>query len=80
MRARILRIGFGVVLLLMGYMIGTHRSTTIHAQSMSASVPARYGRIVAGDSSSLWFEDKDGTLHQVTVPSGNTVYTVYRQR
>ncbi len=80
MQARILRIAFGAALLLIGYMIGTHSPVTIHAQSMRASVPSYYGRLVAGDSSSLWFEDKDGTLRQITIPAGNTVFTVNRPK
>lgn len=80
MQARILRIGFGAALLLAGYMLGTHTPITIHAQGMQASVPSHYGRLVAGDSSSLWFEDKDGTIRQITIPAGNTVFTVTRQK
>lgn len=80
MRARILRIAAGVALLLAGYMVGTHTSTPIHAQSMRTTVPGYYGKLVAADSASLWFEDKDGTLRQVTIPAGNTVYTVSRSR
>ncbi len=79
MRARTLRIGTGVALLLVGYMVGTHNSTSIHAE-MRVSVPTAYGRVVAGDSSSLWFEDTSGTLRQVTIPAGNTIFTVSRQR
>lgn len=79
MQARILRIGIGVALLLVGYMVGTHTSTSIHAQ-MRVSVPAAYGRVVAGDSSSLWFEDTTGTLRQVNVPAGNTIFTIARQK
>jgi hypothetical protein len=79
MRARILRIGIGVVLLLAGYMVGTHSPTSIHAE-MRVTVPTAYGRVVAGDSSSLWFEDTTGTLRQVTIPSGNTIFTITRQR
>jgi hypothetical protein len=79
MQARILRISIGVALLLSGYMVGTHTSTSIHAQ-MRVSVPATYGRVVAGDSSSLWFEDKDGTLRQVNIPAGNTIFTISRQK
>lgn len=80
MQARILRIGFGMVLLAIGYLVGAHRSNPVHAQSMQTSVPSYYGRLVAGDSSSLWFEDKDGTLRQVTIPAGSTVYTVNRPK
>jgi hypothetical protein len=80
MRARILRIGAGVVLLLTGYMVGTHTAMSIHAQTMRGAVPTSYGRVVAGDSSSLWFEDNAGTLRQVNVPAGNTIYVVSRQR
>lgn len=80
MQARILRIGVGMALLLTGYMVGTHSSNPIHAQSMRGNVPTYYGKVVAGDSSSLWFEDKDGTLRQVNIPAGNTIYTVDRQR
>jgi len=79
MRTRILRIGAGVVLLLTGYMVGTHNATSIHAEQRT-SVPAYYGRIISGDSGSVWFEDKDGTLRQVNVPQGNTVFTVIRQK
>jgi hypothetical protein len=79
MQARIVRISIGVALLLSGYMVGTHTSTSIHAQ-MRVSVPATYGRVVAGDSSSLWFEDKDGTLRQVNIPAGNTIFTISRQK
>jgi hypothetical protein len=79
MQARILRIGIGVALLLTGYMVGTHTSTPIHAQ-MRVTVPGAYGRLVAGDSSSLWFEDTSGTLRQVNVPQGNTIITINRQR
>jgi hypothetical protein len=80
MKARILRIGVGGALLLTGYMVGTHTSTSIHAQTMGASVPSYYGRLVAGDSGSLWFEDTKGTLRQITIPAGNTVFTITRQR
>jgi hypothetical protein len=79
MQARILRISIGVALLLAGYMVGTHTSTSIHAQ-MKVSVPASYGRVVAGDSASLWFEDTTGTLRQVNIPAGNTIFTITRQR
>lgn len=79
MQARILRIGIGVALLLAGYLAGTHNTTSIHAE-MRVSVPAAYGRVVAGDSSSLWFEDTSGMLRQVTVPAGNTIFTISRQR
>jgi hypothetical protein len=79
MQTRILRIGIGVALLLTGYMVGTRTSTPIHAQ-MKVTVPAAYGRLVAGDSSSLWFEDTSGTLRQVNVPQGNTIITINRQR
>ena len=78
MRARILRIGVGVLLLLTGYLIGTHTSPSVHAQTMAGNVPSSYGRVVAGDSSSLWFEDSSGNLRQVTIPAGNVTYTVYR--
>lgn len=78
-RARILRISIGVALLLTGYMVGTHSSISIHAEQRT-SVPRDYGRLVAGDSASLWFEDKDGTLRQVNVPQGNTVFTAYRNK
>lgn len=79
MQARILRIGVGVALLLTGYMAGIHTSTSIHAEQR-VSVPGSYGRLVAGDSGSLWFEDTAGTLRQVNVPQGNTVFTVTRQK
>jgi hypothetical protein len=79
MQARILRIGIGVALLLSGYMVGTHASTSIHAQ-MKVAVPTSYGRVVAGDSSSLWFEDSTGTLRQVNIPAGNTIFTISRQK
>jgi hypothetical protein len=79
MQARILRIGVGVGLLLTGYMAGTYTSTSIRAEQRT-SVPGYYGRLVAGDSSSLWFEDKDGTLRQVNVPQGNTVFTAARTK
>ena len=80
MQARILRIAIGMALLLTGYMVGMHTSTSIHAQTMRATVPSAYGRLVAGDSSSLWFEDTTGTLRQITIPAGNTVFTVIRQK
>ena len=80
MQVRILRIAVGIALLLTGYMVGTHTATSTHAQTMRGSVPASYGRIAAGDSSSLWFEDNSGTLRQVTIPAGNTIYTVNRQK
>lgn len=79
MQARILRISIGVALLLTGNMVGTHNATSIHAE-MRVSVPTSYGRVVAGDSSSLWFEDTTGTLRQVTIPSGNTIFTINRQK
>jgi len=79
MRARIVRMSVCVALLLAGYMVGTHTSATIHAQ-MRVTVPASYGRVVAGDSSSLWFEDTTGTLRQVTIPAGNTIFTITRPR
>lgn len=73
------RIGVGVALLLTGYMAGMHTSTSIHAEQRG-SIPGSYGRLVAGDSGSLWFEDAAGTLRQVNVPQGNTVFTVTRQK
>lgn len=79
MQARILRISLGVALLLTGYMVGTHTSTSIHAQ-MKVTVPTAYGKVVAGDSSSLWFEDTTGTLRQVNIPAGNTIFSITRQR
>lgn len=78
MQARTLRISVGIVLLLAGYMVGTYTSTSTHAQTMKGTVPPSYGRLVAGDSSSLWFEDNAGTLRQVTIPAGNTVFTITR--
>lgn len=78
MQARILRIGVGVLLLLTGYMIGTHTSPSVHAQTMRTNVPSSYGRLVAGDSSSLWFEDNSGNLRQVTIPAGSVTYMVDR--
>lgn len=80
MQRSILRIAFGAALLLIGYMIGAHTPVAIHAQGMQASVPSHYGKLVAGDSSSLWFEGKDGTLRQITIPAGSTVFTINRQR
>ena len=80
MRAKVLRICIGVTLLLTGYMVGTHTSLSVHAQQMGATIPSAYGRVVAGDASSLWFEDKDGTLRQITIPAGRTVFTVTRQK
>jgi hypothetical protein len=80
MHARILRIGVGIALLLTGYLVGTRASASIHAQMMRGSVPSSYGKLVAGDSSSLWFEDNTGTLRQVNIPAGNTIYTIARQR
>ncbi|MGC2616208.1 MAG: hypothetical protein WA354_19395, partial [Terracidiphilus sp.] len=79
MQARSLRIGIGVALLLVGYMMGMHTSTSIHAE-MKVTVPTGYGKVVAGDSSSLWFEDSAGTLRQVNIPAGNTIFTITRQR
>ena len=79
MQAKILRITIGVVLLLTGYMVGTRTSTPIHAQQR-VNVPASYGRLAAGDSSSLWFEDTTGTLRQVTIPAGNTIFTITRPK
>lgn len=58
-------------------MVGTQTSTYVHAQQRM-TVPGAYGRVVAGDSSSLWFEDQDGTLRQVTIPAGNTVLAIFR--
>jgi hypothetical protein len=79
MQAKILRITIGVALLLTGYMVGMHTSPSIHAQ-MRVTVPAAYGRLVSGDSSSLWFEDTTGTLRQVTIPAGNTIFTITRPK
>ena len=79
MQARILRIGIGVALLLSGYMVGTHTPNSIHAE-MRVNVPAAYGKAVAGDSASLWFEDTTGTLRQVSIPTGNTIFTIARQK
>lgn len=79
MQARILRIGIGVALLLCGYMVGTHTSTPIRAE-MRVTIPVSYGKVVAGDSSSLWFEDSTGTLRQVTIPAGNTIFSIARQK
>jgi hypothetical protein len=72
------RIGFGVVLLIVGYAIGTHAPSSIHAGMMRVAVPMSYGKVVAGDSSSLWYEDASGTLRQVAIPSGNTIFTISR--
>ena len=80
MQARIWQIGAGAALLLAGYFFGAHTSPTIHAQTMRATVPASYGRLVAGDSSSLWFEDNSGTLRQINIPAGNTIFTISRQK
>lgn len=80
MQARILRILAGVALLAAGYLLGTRTTTPIHAQTMRTSVPASYGRLVAGDASSLWFEDDNGTLRQITIPAGNIVYTIARPK
>jgi hypothetical protein len=80
MQARILRISIGIALLLGAYMAGIRSSTSIRAQTMKGSVPASYGKIVAGDSSSLWFEDGSGTLRQVNIPEGRTIFTMPRQR
>jgi hypothetical protein len=80
MQARILRIAVGVALLLTGYIIGTHTSTSVHAQTMRANVPSSYGKLVAGDSSSLWFEDSSGTLRQVTIPAGSTAFILSREK
>jgi hypothetical protein len=79
MQTRILRISIGVALLLCGYMVGIHTSTSIHAE-MRVTVPTSYGKVVAGDSSSLWFEDTTGSLRQVSIPSGNTIFTINRQK
>lgn len=79
MRARIVRVGIGVLLVLSGYMFGTYTSSSIHAEQR-VSVPAAYGKVIAGDSGSIWFEDTSGTLRQVNVPQGNTIFTVARQR
>jgi hypothetical protein len=79
MQARILRICIGVALLLTGYMVGMHTPNSIHAE-MRVTIPASYGRVVAGDSSSLWFEDTSGTLRQVTIPAGNTIFTINRPK
>jgi hypothetical protein len=78
MQGTIQRVGLGVLLLLTGYMAGTHTSTSTHAQTMKGTVPSSYGRLVAGDSASLWFEDNAGTLRQVTIPAGNTTFTMTR--
>jgi len=80
MQARILRVCVGIALLLAGYVVGTHTSKPVYAQTMRGAVPSSYGRVVAGDSSSLWFEDNAGTLRQITIPAGNTIYTIARQR
>ena len=79
MRARILRVVIGVALLLTGYVAGMRTTTSIQA-GQQTSVPSYYGRVISGDSGSLWFEDEDGTLRQVNVPQGNTVYTVARRK
>jgi hypothetical protein len=60
-------------------MVGTHTSTPIRAE-MRVTIPASYGKVVAGDSSSLWFEDTSGTLRQVTIPAGNTIFSIARQK
>lgn len=77
MRARLLRIVVGILLLLTGYAVGTHTSTSIHAEQR-AIVPASYGRVVAANAGSLWFEDEHGTLRQVNVPQGNMIFSVSR--
>ncbi len=80
MQVKVLRICIGVTLLLTGFMVGTHTSVSIHAQTMGATIPFSYGRLVAGDSASLWFEDKDGTLRQITIPAGRVTFTANRQK
>jgi hypothetical protein len=79
MRAIILRIGAGMALFLTAYTAGMHTTPSIHAQ-MRVTVPSAYGRLVAGDSSSLWFEDTTGTLRQVNIPQGNTIITITRPK
>jgi len=79
MQASILRIGIGIALLLTGYMAGMHTATSIRAEQR-VTIPGYYGRVISADSGSLWFEDKDGTLRQVNVPQGSTVYTITRQK
>ena len=69
----------GAVLLITGYLVGTRTTTAIHAEQRT-SIPGYYGRVISGDSGSLWFEDKDGTLRQVNIPQGNTVFTATRRR
>lgn len=80
MRSRIPRIAIAIALLLTGYLIGTHTGQTIHAQTMRAEIPSYYGKVIGADSSSLWFEDNQGTLRQVTIPAGSTIFTIARQR
>lgn len=80
MQARILRIGISVALLLTGYVVGTHPLTPVHAETMRGSVPASYGRVVAADSASLWFEDTNGTLRQVNIPEGRMIFTITRTK
>lgn len=79
MQARILRIGIGSALLITGYLFGMHTTTAIHAEQRT-SIPGYYGRVISGDSGSLWFEDKEGTLRQINIPQGNLVFTAIRQK
>src|ERR1700722_7865465 len=71
MRKRLLTI-FGTALVLVaGYVAGTHNATVAHANATRATVPKSYGRLVAGIPDSigtgLVFEDAEGVIRFVSV-------------
>jgi hypothetical protein len=67
----------GVLLLAVGYLVGTRSATVAHAQTAtykpitSAAVPKSYGKLVSAFADSigtgLVFEDGEGTIHFVSV-------------
>src|ERR1700733_15045673 len=71
MRKRLLTI-FGTALVLVaGYVAGTHNATVAHANATRATVPKSYGRLVAAIPDSigtgLVFEDAEGVIRFVSV-------------
>src|SRR3984885_15496388 len=71
MRKRLLTI-FGTALVLVaGYVAGTHNATVAHANATRATVPKSYGRLVAAIPASigtgLGFEDAGGVIRFVSV-------------
>ena len=72
MTKKILLVAFGGLLLLAGYVLGSHRSGVVLAAApLEGSVPKAYGRLVTAIAdrigTGLVFEDKDGVIRFVSI-------------